>query len=87
MAPSLMIARRARTTSACFVAESIYDLHRPPDAGPRDLVARRSTRGVIAITATSTDGLAVLYLTEDGYFLREMIPSSLTPRQKLLAGG
>lgn len=82
-----MIARRARITSACFVAESIHGLPRLPFAGARDFVARRSTRGVIAITAASPDGLAVLYLTEDGYFMREMIPSSLTPRQKLLAGG
>lgn len=93
-----MIAQKARTTSACFVAESIHGLHRSPFAGARDFVARRVapgsttdrlriTQGVIAITATSTDGLAVLTLTEDGYFLREMIPASPTLRQKLLAGG
>ena len=82
-----MIARKARTTSACIVAESIHGLHRLPFAGPRDLVSRRSTRGVTAFTATSTDGLALLTLTEDGYFLREMIPASPTLRQKLLAGG
>lgn len=82
-----MIAQKARTTSACFVAESIHSPHRSPVAGPRDLVARRITQGVIAITAISTDGLALLTLTEDGYFLREMIPASPTLRQKLLAGG
>lgn len=64
----------------------------------RDLFARRVasgatadrmriTQGVIATTATSPDGLAVVYLTEEGYFLRELIPASPALRQKLLVGG